>query len=156
MEAPMTALPPERFLDGESRRVPTQGGPPGREGREDRGATPERKASRRPKAPADPLARGRPRGPDSTEARAETPPHGEPEATPEPRPLRRHWEKDTRYYEVHVEPDLWGHWVLTRVWGRRGTALGQVRRIPCGDYAEALAKLAAVARQRARRGYAPV
>lgn len=56
-------------------------------------------------------------------------------------PQRFRWEKNTRYYEVHVEPDLWGEWVLTRVWGRRGTALGQMRRAPCESYSEALAKL---------------
>lgn len=71
-------------------------------------------------------------------------------------PLRRRWVKDVRYYEVHVEQDLWGEWVLTRVWGRRGTALGQIRRVPCVSYADALEKLAAVERQRTRRGYAAV
>lgn len=72
-------------------------------------------------------------------------------------PLRLRWEKDTRYYEAHVEPDLWGGWVLTRIWGRRGTPMGQMRRrAPCGSYVEALGKLAAVEKQRTRRGYAAV
>lgn len=71
-------------------------------------------------------------------------------------PLRLRWEKETRYYEAHVERDLWGGWVFTRIWGRRGTALGQVRRAPCASYAEALSKLATVTKQRTRRGYAAV
>ncbi|CAL1242001.1 WGR domain-containing protein [Candidatus Methylocalor cossyra] len=71
-------------------------------------------------------------------------------------PLRLRWEKHTRYYEVQVEPDLWGTWVLTRLWGRRGTALGQIRRMPCGSYDEALEQVAAVTRRRAQRGYAAV
>lgn len=71
-------------------------------------------------------------------------------------PLRLRWEKDTRYYEAHIEPDLWGGWVLTRIWGRRGTPMGQVRRAPCGSYAEAVGKLVAVTKQRERRGYAAV
>jgi hypothetical protein len=36
------------------------------------------------------------------------------------------WERGTRYYEVYLHQDLWGDWVLTQVWGRRGTALYQV------------------------------
>jgi predicted DNA-binding WGR domain protein len=70
-------------------------------------------------------------------------------------PFRRRWEKDTRYYEAHVETDLWGCWVLTRIWGRRGTKLGHVRRTPCESYVEALDQLATVAKQREKRGYAP-
>ncbi|SMF97840.1 WGR domain-containing protein [Methylomagnum ishizawai] len=66
------------------------------------------------------------------------------------------WEKGTRYYEAHIGQDLWGGWVLTRVWGRRGSPLGRVRRIPCGSYEEARAKLAGVERQRGRRGYRAV
>jgi predicted DNA-binding WGR domain protein len=71
------------------------------------------------------------------------------------RPLRRRLEKDSRYYEAHVCQDLWGDWVITRIWGRRGSKLGQVRRAPCESYAEALDQLATVAKQRERRGYAP-
>jgi predicted DNA-binding WGR domain protein len=76
---------------------------------------------------------------------------------PDSGPLcRRRWEKDSRYYEAYVCQDLWGDWVLTRIWGRRGTELGQVRRAPCGSYAEALEQLAAVGKQRESRGYAAV
>lgn len=81
------------------------------------------------------------------------------EPPPEPAaetPLRCRWVRDTRYYEVHVEQDLWGDWVLTRVWGRRGTALGRIRRDACASRADALEKLAAMERQRARRGYVAV
>ena len=47
----------------------------------------------------------------------------------------------------------WGEWVLMRIGGRRGTALGQVRRAPCESYAAALEQLAAVSKQRKSRGY---
>lgn len=50
----------------------------------------------------------------------------------------RRWEKDTRYYEAHLHQDLWDGWVLTHVWGRRGTRLGRIRQLPCASYAEGL------------------
>lgn len=77
-------------------------------------------------------------------------------ASPLDEPLRLRWEKDSRYYEVHVVQDLWGEWVLTRIWGQRGTAMGQIRRVPCESYAEALTKLAQMEKRRAQRGYAAV
>jgi hypothetical protein len=42
----------------------------------------------------------------------------------------RRWEKAQRYYEAHIHQDLWGEWVLTRVWGRRGTLLGRTIHVP--------------------------
>lgn len=38
------------------------------------------------------------------------------------------WEKDTRYYETRLHQDLWGQWVLTRVWGRRNTPMGKITK----------------------------
>ena len=63
------------------------------------------------------------------------------------------WQKHTRYYEVHLAQDLWGSWVLTQVWGRRGTALGRIINTPCASYKDGIAKLAAVRKQREQRGY---
>jgi len=71
-------------------------------------------------------------------------------------PLRLRWEKETRYYEIHLQKDLWGSWVLIRIWGRRGSPMGQIRRVPCASYAEAVKQLAAVQIQRQRRGYESV
>jgi predicted DNA-binding WGR domain protein len=68
-------------------------------------------------------------------------------------PVRLRWEKDGRYYEAHVDQDLWGEWVLTRVWGRRGANLGQIRRVPCESFEDAVQALAVVRSQRIRRGY---
>lgn len=63
------------------------------------------------------------------------------------------WEKDTRYYELRVQQDLFGHWLLTRVWGRKASALGQIRHELCADQAEANARYAAAAARREKRGY---
>lgn len=66
------------------------------------------------------------------------------------------WERGTRYYEAYVHQDLWGAWVLTRAWGRRGTRLGRVVCFPCQSYREARDRLAALGRRRKHRGYAAV
>ena len=45
---------------------------------------------------------------------------------------------------------------MTRVWGRRGSPLGQVRHQPCESYAEGLNRVQQLQQRRARRGYARV
>jgi predicted DNA-binding WGR domain protein len=69
---------------------------------------------------------------------------------------RARWEKGTRFYEALVERDLFGDWVLTLVWGRRGSALGRVQHRPHPSVTAAQDALQRVARRRQRRGYAPV
>ena len=66
------------------------------------------------------------------------------------------WQKGTRYYEVRLHQDLWGGWIVTRVWGRRGSPLGRVRHQPCESYAEGLNRVQQIKQRRARRGYALV
>jgi hypothetical protein len=63
------------------------------------------------------------------------------------------WERGTRYYEVHLHQDLWGDWVLTQVWGRRGTELGWMVHTPCASHEEGCERLAAVQVRREQRGY---
>ncbi|MGX2039359.1 WGR domain-containing protein [Methylocaldum sp. MU1018] len=70
--------------------------------------------------------------------------------------VRLRWEKELRYYEIHLQQDLWGDWVLTRIWGRRGSPMGQIRRMPCHSYEDAVAKLTDIRSRRKRRGYEPV
>jgi predicted DNA-binding WGR domain protein len=69
---------------------------------------------------------------------------------------RARWEKGTRFYEALVERDLFGDWVLTLVWGRRGSALGRVQHRPHPSVTAARDALQSVSRRRQRRGYAPV
>lgn len=63
------------------------------------------------------------------------------------------WSTATRYYEVWLHQDLWGHWVLTQAWGGRGTALGRVRHRPCVDYDQGQALLTRIGKRRVQRGY---
>jgi predicted DNA-binding WGR domain protein len=63
------------------------------------------------------------------------------------------WERETRYYELWVQQDLFGHWLLTRIWGRQGSALGQIRHEVCESYATGLTKYAEAENKQAKRGY---
>jgi predicted DNA-binding WGR domain protein len=69
---------------------------------------------------------------------------------------RARWEKGTRFYEALIERDLFGDWVLTLVWGRRGSALGRVRHRVQPSVATAHDALRTVSQRRERRGYAPI
>lgn len=70
--------------------------------------------------------------------------------------IKIRWERGTRYYEVRLHSDLWGQWVLTRSWGRRGERLGRVWHIPCQSYQEGQQQLAAVQARRQQHGYVKV
>jgi len=63
------------------------------------------------------------------------------------------WERDMRYYELRLQQDLWGDWLLTRVWGGKGTALGQIRRELCIDRDSGYLRLIEEQLKRTRRGY---
>jgi predicted DNA-binding WGR domain protein len=57
-----------------------------------------------------------------------------------------------RFYSMDVERDLFGRVVLVRRWGRIGTA-GRTRLDEHPNEGRALAALAAIERQKRRRGY---
>ncbi len=57
-----------------------------------------------------------------------------------------------RFYSLDVERDLFGRVVLVRRWGRIGTA-GKVRLDEYPEEEAALAAIAALERQKVRRGY---
>lgn len=67
------------------------------------------------------------------------------------------WEKPTargvRYYQVDLDRDLWGEWLIAQAWGRRGTRLGQIRVAPCGSRDEGLARIAAIFERRRQHRY---
>ena len=67
--------------------------------------------------------------------------------------LHSRWERDTRYYELRVQQDLFGDWLLTRIWGRKGTALGQIRHELCESYAAGIVKFKQAEVRRDKRGY---
>jgi len=67
--------------------------------------------------------------------------------------LTLRWTRGTRYYRVHLEQDLWNHWLLTQVNGRIGSPLGRARALPAPSLEAALMNLTGVAKRRRQRGY---
>ena len=57
-----------------------------------------------------------------------------------------------RFYEVSVQPTLFGEVALMRHWGRIGTR-GQGMMVTLADEAQAVAALGRLDRQKRRRGY---
>lgn len=57
-----------------------------------------------------------------------------------------------RYYELSVEPTLFGDYAAVRCWGRIGSG-GQARETWCRSLAEAAAAVARLAEAKRRRGY---
>jgi len=67
--------------------------------------------------------------------------------------LSLRFERGTRYYQLHLEQDLWGDWVVTRVNGRRATPLGRAVVTWPGSFESGLQSLAESAKRRRQRGY---
>jgi hypothetical protein len=70
--------------------------------------------------------------------------------------LSLRFERDTRYYHLHLEQDLWGAWILTRVNGRRNSRLGRALMTRPGSFKSGLLALAESNKRRRPRGYALV
>jgi hypothetical protein len=58
-----------------------------------------------------------------------------------------------RYYRVILSQDLFGDWVVTRVWGGIGKATGRITHAPCASYEEAMILIQGISKTRKRRGY---
>ena len=63
------------------------------------------------------------------------------------------WERRGGYYRAHLEQDLWGHWIVTRVVGRRGAHRGRFMTTWVPSLEHGLMTLGAIARRRRESGY---
>jgi hypothetical protein len=59
--------------------------------------------------------------------------------------LSLRFERGTRYYQLHLEQDLRGAWILTRVNGRRNSRLGRALMTWPGSFEAGLSALAETA-----------
>ena len=66
------------------------------------------------------------------------------------------WERDSRYYILHLHTDLFGNWILTRAWGQRGSALGRLNNTPYDSSQAAKQALLNASRRRLQRNYTRV
>jgi predicted DNA-binding WGR domain protein len=63
-----------------------------------------------------------------------------------------HWTKKTRYYRIILHQDLFGDWIITRVWGRIGTKMGMAKAHAI-SYQDGLKLIAELCKVRQYRGY---
>lgn len=63
------------------------------------------------------------------------------------------FEKNTRYYSLILDKDLFNDWVLTIINGRINTQLGQIRKVAFKSYNDALKQIEEISLKRHKRGY---
>lgn len=63
------------------------------------------------------------------------------------------FERDTRYYELRLNKDLLGDWIITLINGRIKSKLGQSRTLAFVDFDKGLEQLIQLCTTRHRRGY---
>ncbi|OUR99214.1 hypothetical protein A9Q81_11610 [Gammaproteobacteria bacterium 42_54_T18] len=68
------------------------------------------------------------------------------------------WENKgtNRYYEARIEQDLFGNFVVKRVWGGIGKSSGGANATPIHDKKEATAVVTSISERRKKRGYEQV
>jgi hypothetical protein len=63
------------------------------------------------------------------------------------------FERESRYYRLHLQQDLWGQWCVIAVNGRTNSPLGRARTLWAGDRGKALELIGSSAVRRRKRGY---
>lgn len=63
------------------------------------------------------------------------------------------WRKDTKYYKLILQPNLFGNTDLILCWGRLGTRRGGYKVIKCDTQAEMDKVITGVIKRRKARGY---
>ena len=58
-----------------------------------------------------------------------------------------------RYYQVHLDRDLFGDWTLRKVWGGIGSSRGRMHNTAVPSYDEGVEQIRAIARRRSQHGY---
>jgi hypothetical protein len=61
-----------------------------------------------------------------------------------------------RYYQVHLDRDLFGDWTLRKVWGGTDSSRGRMHSTAGASYDDGIKQAHAIAKRRAQRGYRSV
>lgn len=69
--------------------------------------------------------------------------------------MHRRWEhpQKQRYYRILLGQDLFGQWMITKVWGGINQANGKVTHQACLSYDEAMQYVEQISKRRLARGY---
>lgn len=69
--------------------------------------------------------------------------------------IHHRWEhpEKQRYYRVIFARDLFGDWVITKIWGGLNQAGGGAKHIACQSYDDGLKLIEKIAKIRNQRGY---
>lgn len=67
--------------------------------------------------------------------------------------LYSRWQLGRRYYELRVQPDLWGDWCVIRVSGEEGVSSSRPVTLAMGSYAQAVEEYRQQVLVRHQRGY---
>lgn len=65
------------------------------------------------------------------------------------------WEnpETQRYYRAIISRDMFGTWVVSKIWGGIGNASGRMVHLPCPTLDDALAMILQISKIRKKRGY---
>ena len=58
-----------------------------------------------------------------------------------------------RYYQVHMDRDLFGHWTLRKVWGGMGSRRGRMHNTGIPSYDDGVEQIREIAKRRGQHGY---
>jgi cytochrome b len=61
--------------------------------------------------------------------------------------------ENARYYQAHLDRDLFGDWTLRKVWGGIGSSRGRMHSTAVASYDDGIAQVREIAKRRAQRGY---
>ena len=62
-------------------------------------------------------------------------------------------QEKARYYQAHLCRDLFGEWILVKVWGGCGSSRGRLHSTGVASYGEGLDALREIGERRSARGY---
>ncbi len=62
----------------------------------------------------------------------------------------------TRYYQVHLDRDLFGDWTLRKVWGGIDSARGRMHNTGVPSYDDGIEQIREIAKRRNQHGYRSV
>ncbi len=58
-----------------------------------------------------------------------------------------------RYYQVHLDQDLFGHWTLRKVWGGIDSSRGRMHNTGIPSYDDGVEQIREIAKRRSQHGY---